>query len=139
MKRTVLSSLLFLVPAYRAAFVHRAVGDWLMFSVAMVLSAVNHAHSFHPHAARRALFRNLDVAYMYTMGTVVGWQAHAVYGYPLWAVLATAAGVYAVYRGTGLAPLEHYTEAQKRIHVLFHFVAIAALTVARTPFHRIEV
>jgi len=133
MKRTILSSLLFLVPAYRAAFVHRAAGDWLMFSLAMVVSAVNHAHSFHPDAARRALFRRLDMAYMYTMGLVVGWQARSSFGYPDWLVLAVAAGVYAVYCGTGTAPLEGYTEAQRRTHVVFHVVAITALTFARTP------
>jgi hypothetical protein len=137
MKRTIVSSLLFLVPAYRAAFVHCAAGDWLMFSLATVISAVNHAHCFHPDAARRAIFRRLDMAYMYTMGLVVGWQAHSSFGYPAWAVLAVAAGVYAVYCGTGFAPLEMYTEAQRKTHVVFHVVAITAITVARTPLQQL--
>jgi hypothetical protein len=136
MRKTIFSSLFLLVPAYRAAFVFHHSGDWLMFTLAMFISAVNHAHINHPETDRRMLFRRMDDASMSTMAVVVGWQAFWTFGYPAWASMAAAAlGVYAVYwRRTWGKPLEFYSEAEDMAHVACHLLAIVAITAARTPF-----
>lgn len=79
----------------------------------------------------------LDIIYMVGMASRVTWQAHSVYGYPVWAVGLAVVATYAAYRRTGKAPFEGYTEAHKNAHVVFHGVAIGAITLARTDAHEV--
>jgi len=131
MKRTITSSLLFLLPIYRSAFVYGSPGDWFMFTIAMCASLANHSHVHHPDAGRRRLFQILDVAYMHMMGAVLVCDAYLFYGHSALTIGSAAGLVYVVYCGLGSAPMEEYPAWRRWWHVAFHHVAIATITASR--------
>lgn len=135
MKRTILSSLLFLYPI-NVSYKYR---DHLMLnlnSLGMAISLINHSHSFHGDDTRRKIFSIIDQKYMIFFGLFVSYKC-----------LSKNPNFYCFLRVSGnmllisyvyfyllegykqkSRSLEFYTERQKYLHMLLHFIAIIGLT-----------
>ena len=142
MKRTILSSLLFLYPI-NVAYKYR---DHLMLnmnSLGMAISLINHSHTFHPDNRRRKIFSFIDQKYMILFGLFVSYRC-----------IKKSPNIFCILRvliNLGLISyvyfyllegykqkersVESYTEKQKYLHTLLHFIAIVGLTKAYKQYY----
>ena len=142
MKRTILSSLLFLYPI-NVGYKNR---DHLMLnmnSLGMAISLVNHSHTFHSDNTRRKIFSFIDQKYMIMFGLFVSYRC-----------LRKSPNIYCIMRVLGNIiiisyiyfyllegykqkerAVESYTENQKYLHMLLHFTAIVGLTKAYQKYY----
>lgn len=135
MKRTILSSLLFLYPV-NVAFHHRDRFMLNMNSAALAVSVINHSHTFHNDRFRRALFGCVDEKLMMVLTGIVAYNCLKktptfkcflhVFG-----VVGTLIFIYFYvlkgYRREERS-IENYNEFQKYMHMVMHFVGIVGLT-----------
>lgn len=135
MKRTILSSLLFLYPI-NTAFQNRDRFMLNMNSIALAASVINHSHTFHNDHFRRALFGYIDEKFMMLFTGTVAYNCLKktptfncflhVFG-----VVGTLIIIYFYvlkgYRRQERA-MENYNEFQKYMHMVMHFVGIVGLT-----------
>lgn len=142
MKRTILSSLLFIYPI-NVSYKHR---DHLMLNLntlGMAISLINHSHTFHPDDMRRKIFGMIDQKYMMLFGLFVSYRC-----------LKKSPNLYCFIRVFGnmllisyiyfyllegykqkTRAVESYKEKQKYFHVLLHFFAIIGLTDAYKKYY----
>ena len=142
MKRTILSSLLFIYPI-NVSYKYR---DHLMLNLntlGMAISLINHSHSFHPDNTRRKLFSMIDQKYMIFFGLFVSYKC-----------LSKSPNIYSFLRVGGnmlfisyiylyllegykqkSRSVESYNQKQKFLHMLLHFVAIIGLTDAYKKYY----
>lgn len=142
MKRTILSSLLFLYPI-NVSYKYR---DRLMLNlntIGMAVSLINHSHSFHPDNSRRKLFSIIDQKYMIFFGLLVSYKCLRKNPNP-YCFLRVLGNMFLIsyiyfyllegYKQKSRA-VESYTEKQKYLHMLLHFVAIVGLTNAYKKYY----
>jgi hypothetical protein len=135
MKRTILSSLLFLYPI-NVSYKYR---DHLMLNLntlGMAISLINHSHSFHRDDTRRKIFSTIDQKYMIFFGLYISYKC--IKKSPdLHCFLRVFVNIFLIsyiyfylldgYKQKSRA-LESYNEKQKYLHMLLHFTAIIGLT-----------
>ena len=142
MKRTILSSLLFIYPI-NISYRYR---DHLMLnlnSLGMAISLINHSHSFHKDEFRRKIFSVIDQKYMIFLGLFVSYRCLnknpnfscflRVFG-NMFLISYIYFYLLEGYKQKSRA-LESYTENQKYIHMLLHFIAIIGLTNAYKEYY----
>ena len=134
MKRTIASSFLFIVPInmlFRYGYIFRAN----LFALALGLSVANHSHVGHSDPFRRNLFMTLDTIYMPCFAVYMAWSLRFV----PWLLAIQAALMGYLWLGPlskgGVTRVDQYTELQKDLHVLFHFVAILGFTALQYIQH----
>ncbi len=142
MKRTILSSLLFLYPIN----VSYKYNDLLMLnmnSIGMAISLINHSHSYHNDNLRRKIFSTIDQKYMIFFGLFVSYKCISktpsfscflrVFGN---LVLISYIYFYLLegYKQKERA-VESYNEKQKNLHVLLHFISIIGLTQSYKKYY----
>jgi len=142
MKRTILSSLLFLYPI-NVAYKYRDQLMLNMNSLGMAISLINHSHTFHTDDKRRKIFSFIDQKYMIIFGLFVSYRC-----------LRRSPDIYCMIRVLGNLGIvsyiyfyllegykqkeravESYTERQKYLHMLLHFMAIVGLTRAYKTYY----
>lgn len=106
-------------------------GDpWTMNLSAMGLglSIANHAHSWHPNQFRRKLFKYIDIVYMHAF--IARTVYNSLTSLPCvisgWFIVTSFINIYYMMLGTS-SSIEHYTEKQKLLHMLFHVYSITSL------------
>lgn len=135
MKRTILTSLLFLYPI-NVSYKYRDLLMLNMNSLGMAISLINHSHTFHSNELRRKLFGIIDQKYMIFFSLFVSYRCltkspniHCFMR--VFSNIAIISYIYFYllegYKQKERA-LENYTEKQKYIHMILHFVAIIGLT-----------
>jgi hypothetical protein len=135
MKSTILSSLLFLYPINIA---HK-YNDLLMLNLntlGMAISLINHSHTFHQDSSRRRLFGMIDQKYMLSFVFFIFYRclkkSPNIYCFTRLFLNILAISYIYFYLLEGYKQnerqLESYTEKQKYLHMLLHFVAIIGLT-----------
>lgn len=142
MKRTILSSLLFLYPINCAFHAH---DQWMLnlCALAMAASLVNHSHTFHGDRYRRTLFGWIDEKVM--MGMVGYVVTNCLLSSPTWECVTWVGGVctfvattyFGLLRGLSKdgRPIEEYTEWQRNVHfLLLHVVGIVGMTTCYNHF-----
>jgi hypothetical protein len=146
MKRTLLSSLLFLYPI-NVAF---GQNDRLMMNLntaGLAISLTNHAHSYHPDDFRRSLFGLIDQKFMMVFSALVSYRC--VKKSPTFECFLRVGGntvlLFLIYfyllegYKQKHRAVESYTESQKYIHMLMHFVGIVGLTRAyQTYYYKLD-
>lgn len=142
MKRTILSSLLFLYPI-NVAYQYRDKLMLNMNTIGMAISLINHSHTFHPDNNRRKLFSFIDQKYMIIFGIFVSYRclkkSHDMHC--LLRVLGNLGLVCYLYfyilegYKQKERAVEKYTEKQKYFHMLLHFIAIVGLTRAYKTYY----
>ena len=142
MKRTILSSLLFLYPI-NISYKYR---DHLMLNLntlGMAISLINHSHSFHPDDTRRKLFGMIDQKYMIFFGLFVSYKCLKK-NPNFYCFLRISRNILLIsyiyfyllegYKQKSRS-LESYTEKQKYLHMFLHFIAIIGLTCAYKKYN----
>ncbi len=135
MKRTILSSLLFLYPI-NVSYNYRDKLMLNMNSLGMAISLINHSHSFHQDNIRRRIFSFIDQKYMIFFGLFVSYRC--LRKTPnLYCFLRVFFNIFLIsyiylylldgYKQKSRS-IESYTEKQKYLHMLLHFIAILGLT-----------
>jgi hypothetical protein len=135
MKRTILTSLLFLYPI-NISYEYRDKLMLNMNTLAMAISLINHSHSFHNDNFRRKLFGLIDQKYMIFLSLFVSYRclnkSPSIYSFLR--VFGNLGLIFYIYfyllegRKQRERMLETYTEKQKYIHMLLHFISIIGLT-----------
>jgi hypothetical protein len=142
MKRTILSSLLFLYPI-NLSYKYR---DHLMLnmnSIGMAISLINHSHSFHKDSFRRRLFSFIDQKYMISFVFFVVYRClkKSPNIYCFMRVLSNFFAIFYLYfyllegYKQKERSIESYTEKQKYLHMLLHFSAIVGMTRAYETYY----
>lgn len=135
MKRTILSSLLFLYPI-NVAFRHRDRLMLNMNSLALAASVINHSHTFHDDRFRRALFGFVDEKFMMILTATVTYKCLKKTP-TLQCFLHVSGNVgllmiiyFYVLKGYTRQErsIENYNEFQKYMHMVMHLVGIVGLT-----------
>ncbi len=142
MKRTILTSLLFLYPI-NVSYKYRDLLMLNMNSIGMAVSLINHSHSFHSDNFRRKLFGIIDQKYMMFFALFVSYKCLKK--------TPTLECFLRVFGNLGLVcyiffylldgykqkdrTVETYTEKQKYIHMMLHFIAIVGFTRAYKKFY----
>ena len=136
MIRTICSSFLFLLPIY-ISHVNGDTAHLMLFSTAMGISIANHSHTFHGNLDRRLLFMKIDIFYMTTLSGYL--ITNSIYNSQLDAriVFLLVAINYGIFRQLGEKRIEFYTEAQRKLHVVFHISGILSMTLARNGLPQI--
>jgi len=142
MKRTILSSLLFFYPI-NLAFSQK---DRLLLNLnaaGLACSLVNHSHSYHSDDFRRYLFGFIDQKFMISTSLFISYRClkrsptleclFRVGGN----ILVVAFIYFYVLEGykQNKRALESYSEKQKYIHMLMHFIGIVGLTRAYKKYY----
>jgi hypothetical protein len=114
-----------------------------MNSLGMAISLVNHSHTFHGDNLRRKLFGFIDQKYMIFFGLFVSYRclrrSPSIYSFIR--IFGNMAIIFYIYfylldgRKQKERSIESYTEIQKNIHMLLHFVAIVGLTQAYKKYY----
>ncbi len=125
MKRTILSSFMFLYPLNKAY----QYGDQLTMNLSAIglgLSIANHSHAWHPDQFRRKLFKYIDIIYMHAF------VARTVYNSLTSLQCITSSTLVLMstintFLKLGTEDFEYYTENQKLLHAFFHVYAITSL------------
>lgn len=142
MKRTILTSLLFLYPI-NISYKYR---DHLMLNmntIGMAISLINHSHSFHTDNFRRKLFSMIDQKYMILFSLFVTYRClyKSPSFYSFMRVFGNMGIIFYIYfylldgRKQKERMLETYTETQKNLHMLLHYTAIIGLTDAYKKYY----
>lgn len=142
MKRTILSSLLFLCPI-NLAYRKRDVLMLNMNSLGMAISLINHSHSFHSDSNRRKIFSFIDQKYMIFFGLFVSYRcikkSPNIYCFLRVFINMLLISYIYLYLLEGYKQrersMENYNEKQKNLHVLLHFIAIVGLTRAYKKYY----
>jgi|Laugresu1bdmlbsd_1035121.scaffolds.fasta_scaffold05349_3 hypothetical protein len=142
MKRTILTSLLFLYPI-NISYKYRDLLMLNMNTLGMAISLINHSHSFHGDNFRRRLFGFIDQKYMMFFGLFVSYRClyKSPSIYTFIRVFGNMAIIFYIYfyllegRKQKERSIESYTESQKNIHMLLHFFAIVGLTQAYKKYY----
>jgi hypothetical protein len=133
MKRTILSSLLFLYPI-NVSYKYR---DQFMLNInllAMAISLINHSHSFHPDNYRRELFGSIDQKYMVVFCLFLSYKCliNNIQSIRDLSIIFSIIFYIYFYLLGGYKydkrMIENYKEKQRYYHVIFHFVSIILLT-----------
>lgn len=135
MKRTILSSLLFLYPI-NVSYKYRDQLMLNMNSIGMAISLINHSHSFHKDNFRRKLFGSIDQKYMIFLSLFVCYRclrkSPNIYCFSRILLNLFVISYLYFYLLDGYKQkeraLESYTEKQKYLHMVLHFFAIVGLT-----------
>jgi hypothetical protein len=107
-----------------------------MNSLGMAISLINHSHTFHSNELRRRLFGIIDQKYMIFFCMFVSYRclkkSPNIYCFmTVFSNIALISYIY-FYLLEGYKQkersLENYTEKQKYIHMILHFIAIIGLT-----------
>lgn len=132
MRRTVLSSFLFIYPLNHA-YHYRDLWMVNLCAIAVGLSVANHSHTWHGNPERRKLFRQLDIAFMYFLLLYVIYPCFVCYGCIVHTgmIVSIIAFIYFIMLGGKVKQIEDYNAWQKNGHVLFHVVSIVGLTKLR--------
>lgn len=145
MKRTILTSLLFLYPINVAHSRH----DRLMLNAnaaAMAASLINHSHTFHPCHVRRRLFGWIDEKLMIYFISFIAWRClkksqTVECAVNVGGILGTLVFIYFVllrgYRREERS-MEMYAEWQKYVHMGMHFIGIVGLTRCYKRFYYLD-
>jgi arginine exporter protein ArgO len=105
-------------------------------SLGMAISLINHSHSYHNDNIRRKIFSMIDQKYMIFFGLFISYRC--LKKTPnFWCFLRIFGNIFLIsyiyfyllegYKQKARA-VESYTEKQKYLHMLLHFVAIVGLT-----------
>jgi len=142
MKRTILTSLLFLYPI-NVSYKNRDLLMLNMNSLGMAISLINHSHSFHCDNFRRELFGLIDQKYMIFFSLFVSYRclhrSPSIYSFTR--VLGNLGLISYIYfylldgRKQKERMLQLYTEKQKYLHMLLHFISIIGLTNAYKKYY----
>lgn len=135
MKRTILSSLLFLYPI-NVSYKYRDLLMLNMNSLGMAISLINHSHSFHQDSKRRKIFSFIDQKYMFLFVLLIFYRclkkSPTIYCFiRLFINILIILYIY-LYLLEGYKQkersLESYNEKQIYLHMLLHFISIIGLT-----------
>jgi len=105
-------------------------------SLGMAISLINHSHSFHHDDSRRKIFSMIDQKYMIFFGLFISYRClnknpnfHSFLRVSGNMLLISYIYFYLLegYKQKSRS-IESYTETQKYIHMLLHFIAIIGLT-----------
>ena len=133
MRRTILSSYLFLIPINLGL----KYNDYLftnMNAIGMGLSICNHSHSFHTDKYRRKLFRKIDVMFMHLYGFYIIYLSLYTYKNKYIFAYNISMKLLIIYlffvRLQRKKYIEDYDGFEKWLHFLFHIISIfnSALT-----------
>lgn len=143
MKRTILSSLLFLYPI-NVSYKYR---DKLMLNLnvlGMAISLINHSHIHHPDEFRRKLFGYIDQNYMIFFSIFLSYRCLNKSPKSFINLLFNFLGICYIYfylldaHEYDIRRMEKYNEKQKYLHMLLHFVAIVGLTRIYKKYYYIK-
>lgn len=142
MKRTILTSLLFLYPI-NISYYYRDKLMLNMNTLGMAISLINHSHSFHTDNFRRKLFGLIDQKYMIFFSLFVSYRClqKSPHIYCIIRLLSNLGLISYIYfyllegRKQKERMLESYTEKQKYFHMLLHFIGIIGLTEAYKKYY----
>lgn len=142
MKRTILTSLLFLYPI-NVSYEHRDKLMLNMNSLGMAISLINHSHSFHSDNFRRRFFGFIDQKYMIFFSLFVSYRClqKSPNIYSFLRVLGNLGLISYIYfyllegRKQRERMLETYTDKQKYLHMLLHFIGIVGFTDAYKKYY----
>lgn len=124
MKRTILTSFMFLYPLNKA-YEYRDVMTLNMSAIGLGLSVCNHSHSWHTDKFRRKLFQFIDVVYMHSFALRAMYNSiECTFQVSLIVIMMFT--MY--YKLLGGKVFEKYTERDKNVHMLFHILSIYLLT-----------
>lgn len=133
MRRTILSSYLFLLPINLGL----KYNDYFFTNInaiGMGLSICNHSHSFHTDKYRRKLFRKIDVLYMHFYGLYITYLSLYTYKNKYIFLYNISMKMLIIYlffiRLQKKKYIEEYDNYEKWLHCMFHIISIcnAALT-----------
>lgn len=125
MKRTILSSFLFLYPTH-LAYQRRDTAVMYLSIIGMSLSLINHSHSYHPDNVWRKLFGWLDSIYMSCVPFyLITISYHSSMHSLLYITALMAWFVYVLDGRKGnYRQSESYSPVQRWCHVIFHVCGI---------------
>lgn len=128
MKRTILSSFMFLYPLNKA-YEYRDVATMNWSAIGLGLSVCNHSHSWHTDWFRIKLFQWTDVAYMHAFTLRTIYNSLTSIQCASQSVLIGALMILLYYYTLGDKSFEQYKSIHKNIHMGFHVFSIASLTL----------
>jgi hypothetical protein len=133
MKRTILSSLLFLYPI-NVCYKYRDQLFLNMSCLAMAVSLINHSHTFHHCEHRRKVFGSIDQKYMIFFSLFLSYRCIRKSPESIFELFFKFLVIFYIYfyllggYKYDKRMIENYNENQRNYHMLFHFFSIIGLT-----------
>ena len=131
MKRTILSSFLFLYPL-GIAHHHHDTPIVYASSLGLAFSVINHSHVHHPDTTRRTLFGIVDACYMSSLPIYLVYRCFTytprfltyLWGFMYFSMVVAWYMLFLGGRTYHIRKMENYSSAQKWGHVVFHIIGI---------------